>query len=101
MDIDLFVPGHGPVGTDVRDILSFFIETGTKAYAQGFRDPIKAAYQTRFPEKWRGYGEQERMVINLCTFWKELDPEYKVPGFHDLMCIAGDYDKFLKDSGDR
>jgi len=102
MDIDLFVPGHGPVGTkddvrDVRDILSFFIETGTRGYSQGIRDPVELAYQTRFPEKWRGYGEQERMVINLCSFWKEVDPEYKVPGFHELMCIAGDYHKFLNE----
>jgi len=102
MDINIFVPGHGPVGTkddvrNVRDILSFFIEIGTRGYAEGVRDPIKLAYQTRFPEKWREYGEQERMVINLCSLWKELDPAYQMPGFHDLMCIAGEYHKFLED----
>lgn len=34
------MPGHGPVGTKddvrvVRDILSFFIEIGTRGYAEG------------------------------------------------------------------
>jgi hypothetical protein len=102
MDIDIFVPGHGPVGTkdnvrDARDILAFIEDTGRKAYEAGERDPVKVAHNTRFPGKWRQYGEQERMIQNMCALWKELDPTYVVPPFHDLMCMLGDYHKVLNE----
>ena len=100
MDIDIFVPGHGPLGTkddvrDARDILIFIMEAGHKAYAAGIRDPVEAAYQIVVPEKWKHYGEQERVVMNMCTFWKEVDPGYKTPEFFELMCIAGEYHRHI------
>ena len=100
MDIDIFVPGHGPVGTkedvrEVREILAFIEDTGKKAFAAGIDDPIKVAYQTRFPEKYRGFGEQERMVLNMMSLWREFNPDYQFPRFHDAICIAADYHKYL------
>jgi cyclase len=102
MDVDVFVPGHGPVGTkdDVRDvceILSFIEETGKKAFAAGIDDPVKLAFQTRFPEKFRGYGEQERMVLNMMALWKELNPIYQIPEFLDCICIAAEYHRIINE----
>lgn len=102
MDVDIFVPGHGPLGTkddvrDVREILSFIVETGTKAYAEGVRDPVALAYQITLPEKWRKYGEQERLVMNLCVFWREMDSNYKMPELFELLCIGGEYHRHLQE----
>ncbi len=104
MDVDVFVPGHGPLGTkddvrDVRDILTFIMKTGKKAYDGGIRDPIALAYQTVLPAKWRNYGEQERLVMNFCAFWREVDSSYKTPEFFDLMCIGGEFHKHIQEGG--
>jgi hypothetical protein len=56
---------------------------------------ILLAYKTTIPQKWENYGEQERLVMNFVTFWKEVDPSYKEPQFFDLMCVAGEYHKHL------
>jgi hypothetical protein len=100
MDVDYYVPGHGHVCSkkdvrDMRDILTFIEDTARKAYAEGERDPIALAYKTQIPEKWENYGEQERLVMNFITFWKEVDPSYKEPEFFELMCLAGEYHKHL------
>ena len=103
MDVDYFVPGHGHVCSkddvrDMRDILTFIEDTGRKAYTEGERDPVALAYKTTIPPKWENYGEQERLVMNFVTFWKEVDPSYKEPQFFDLMCVAGEYHKHLNET---
>jgi cyclase len=104
MDVEAFVPGHGHVGTkedvqDVKDVLSWFVNTADKAYAEGERDPIALAYRTKIPEKWKNYGETERVVMNFCAYWKELDSNYRMPEFFELMNIAGLYHEFLAKGG--
>jgi len=104
MEVEIFVPGHGPIGTkedvrDVKDILSFIVNAADKAYAIGERDPVALAYRTKIADKWTKYGEQERLVMNFCSYWKEIDSSYQMPEFFDLMNLAGLYHEFLSKRG--
>jgi len=100
MDVEIFIPGHGPIGTkedvkDMKDILSFIVNVADKAYATGERDPVALAYRTKIPEKWTTYGEQERLVMNFCSYWKEIDSSYQMPQVFELLNLAGVYHEFL------
>lgn len=87
MDIDVVVPGHGPV-TDkagvaaVRDYLSFVDEAATARHAAGI-DAWEAARQIAAEvgakEEFRGWSEFGRISVNVDTAYRSLDPGYATP----------------------
>ena len=87
MDVDVVVPGHGPV-TDkagvaaVRDYLSFVDEAATARHAAGI-DAWEAARQIAAEvgakEEFRGWSEFGRISVNVDTAYRSLDPAYVTP----------------------
>ena len=87
MDVDVVVPGHGPV-TDkagvaaVRDYLAFVDEAATARHAAGI-DAWEAARQIAAEEgakeEFRGWGEFGRISVNVDTAYRSLDPAYVTP----------------------
>jgi glyoxylase-like metal-dependent hydrolase (beta-lactamase superfamily II) len=87
MDIDVVVPGHGPV-TDkagvaaVRDYLAFVDDAATARHAAGI-DAWEAARQIAAEvgakEEFRGWSEFGRISVNVDTAYRSLDPGYVTP----------------------
>lgn len=87
MDVDVVVPGHGPV-TDkagvaaVRDYLAFVDEAATARHAAGI-DAWEAARQIAAEvgakEEFRGWSEFGRISVNVDTAYRSLDPAYVTP----------------------
>ena len=87
MDIDVVVPGHGPL-TDkagiaaVRDYLSFVDTEATARHAAGI-DAWEAARQIAAEigakEEFRGWSEFGRISVNVDTAYRSLDPGYVTP----------------------
>ncbi len=87
MDIDVVVPGHGPL-TDkagiaaVRDYLSFVDTEATARHAAGI-DAWEAARQIAAEigakEEFRCWSEFGRISVNVDTAYRSLDPGYVTP----------------------
>ena len=87
MDIDVVVPGHGPL-TDkagiaaVRDYLSFVDTEATARHAAGI-DAWEAARQIAAEvgakDEFRGWSEFGRISVNVDTAYRSLDPGYVTP----------------------
>ncbi len=87
MDIDVVVPGHGPL-TDkagiaaVRDYLSFVDTEATARHAAGI-DAWEAARQIAAEvgakHEFCGWSEFGRISVNVDTAYRSLDPGYVTP----------------------
>ncbi len=92
MDIDVVVPGHGPV-TDkngvgqVRDYLSFIEKEATDRFEAGM-SAAEAARDIALGE-FAGWGERERVAVNVDTVYRELAgaeaPDFDLMGLFALM----------------
>ena len=77
MDVDIVVPGHGPV-TDkdgVREMRSYWVELEAAARAlwkEGL-SPLDAARQLHI-DLAAGWGEPERLVVNISACYRDFDP---------------------------
>jgi cyclase len=77
MDVDVVVPGHGPV-TDkdgVREMRSYWVELEEAAqvlWKEGL-SPLQAARQLRI-DRAAGWGEPERLVVNISACYRDFDP---------------------------
>lgn len=75
LDVDVVVPGHGPV-TDkagvrgVRDYLAWVEAEARRRYEAG-QDPFDAAVEMA-PSAPAGLGDRERLAINVDTVYREL-----------------------------
>ncbi len=87
MDIDTVVPGHGPV-TDkggiaqVRDYLAFVDGRAREHQASGEDawDAARAiAHEIGARPDFSGWGEFGRIVVNVETTYRSLDPEHRTP----------------------
>lgn len=88
MDVDVVVPGHGPVTdkrgvVEVRDYLSFIESEATRTHAAGV-DAFDAAREiarsmnTRVAS-YAEWGEFGRISVNVDTVYRSLDPGHKSP----------------------
>jgi glyoxylase-like metal-dependent hydrolase (beta-lactamase superfamily II) len=88
MDVDVVVPGHGPV-TDkrgvaqVRDYLSFIETEAVRTHAEGL-DAFDAAREIAANMGVRGsdfatWGEFGRISVNVDTVYRNLDPDHRSP----------------------
>ena len=84
MDIDVVVPGHGPV-TDkagvvsVRDYLSFVDDAAGRRHAAGldaWDATREIAAEIRARADFNSLGEFGRIAVNVDTVYRHLDPAY-------------------------
>ena len=86
LDVDRFVPGHGPIATraDVtalRDYWTWIRDAGGAEHQAG-RAPLAAArrlVRTDGFGRWRSWLVPERLVLNLVTYFRELDGQPPLP----------------------
>jgi cyclase len=87
MDIDVVVPGHGPV-TDkagvasVRDYLGFVEREATARHDAGidaFQAALEISRLVGTAKEFGAWGEAGRIVVNVETVYRWLDPEHKSP----------------------
>lgn len=94
MDVDIIVPGHGPV-TDKgglekqKDYFLFLYEQVRPRFDKGL-SPLEAALDIDLGEygKW---GESERIVFNVYSIYRELDPGIKELSAISLFKMADAY----------
>ena len=87
MDVDTVVPGHGPVTdrsgiTAVRDYLAFVDTEAGARHAAGI-DAFEAARDIAkvigADERFNELGEFGRIVVNVETAYRHLDPSHETP----------------------
>ena len=77
LDVDIIVPGHGPVTTKEavrtnRDYLSYVHEEAGARFGAGM--PAEAAGRDISPGRFADLDESERLAVNVHTVYRELDP---------------------------
>jgi len=82
LDPAVIVPGHGPLaGTDdVRELRAYFeylYEQARARHADGMT-PLQAARAISL-DRWAGWGEPERLVVNIANIYAELDDALEAP----------------------
>ena len=82
MDVDVIVPGHGPLaGLDaVRELKAYFEYLYSEArtrHAQGMT-ALQAARSISL-ERWADWGEPERLVVNIANIFRELSGDQEPP----------------------
>jgi cyclase len=82
MDVDVIVPGHGPLaGLDaVRELKAYFEYLYSEArtrQAEGMT-PLQAARSISL-ERWADWGEPERLVVNIDNIFRELSGDQEPP----------------------
>jgi glyoxylase-like metal-dependent hydrolase (beta-lactamase superfamily II) len=78
MDVEVIVPGHGPV-TDkqaVRELQAYFEYLYDQARARHAErmTPLEAARAISL-DRWADWGERERLVVNIANIYSELSEE--------------------------
>jgi len=80
MDVEVIVPGHGPLAGlhEVRELKAYFEYLYAEArvrHAEGMT-PLQAARSISL-QRWADWGERERLVVNIANIYAELsgDPE--------------------------
>jgi glyoxylase-like metal-dependent hydrolase (beta-lactamase superfamily II) len=80
MDVEVIVPGHGPLAghEDVRELKAYFEYLYAQArlrHAEGMT-PLQAARSISL-DRWADWGESERLVVNLANIFGELSGEHQ------------------------
>ena len=78
MDVEVIVPGHGPLAgpAAVRELKAYFEYLYAEArarHAQGM-SPMQAARSIAL-DRWAQWGEPERLVVNIASIYRELSDE--------------------------
>jgi glyoxylase-like metal-dependent hydrolase (beta-lactamase superfamily II) len=88
LDADTYVPGHGPVtdAAGVQEVIAYLahVEAGAAdRYAQG-RTVEQAAAELDLG-RFAAWGNAERLVINLDSCYRQLDPAHPAPDVVSLF----------------
>ncbi|MGO8907522.1 MAG: MBL fold metallo-hydrolase [Solirubrobacteraceae bacterium] len=78
MDVEVIVPGHGPLAgpDDVKEVKAYFEYLYTEAGSR-LRDgmtPLQAA-RSMSMDRWADWREPERLVVNIASIYSELSAE--------------------------
>jgi cyclase len=96
MDVEVIVPGHGPLaGPDaVREVKAYFEYLYAEArirHAEGMT-ALQAARSISL-ERWADWGERERLVVNISNIYAELsgdsEPLNPLTAFEQMAALAG------------
>jgi cyclase len=95
LDIDVIVPGHGPLaGLDaVRELKAYFEYLYTEARAR-YADGMTALQAARSIslERWADWGDSERLVVNIANIYGELagdhEPVNPLAAFQQMAELA-------------
>lgn len=92
MDLEMIVPGHGPLATPdaVRELKAYFeylYERARSARAEGLA-PLQAA-QELGTDRWAQWGERERLVVNIANIYRELDGDEPLDALSAFQQMAG------------
>ena len=75
MEVDVIVPGHGPLADKhaVRELRSYFeyIEAEARKRFEAGMTPLEAARDIAL-DRYAGWGESERVVVNVAAVYREL-----------------------------
>ncbi len=76
MDLELIVPGHGPLAepsavAELKAYFEYLYEQAGALHAEGL-SPVQAARALAM-DRWADWGERERLAVNLATIFRELD----------------------------
>jgi len=94
MDVDVIVPGHGPVTdkTGVADVRAYFVELLDAAralYEEGLA-PLDAARRLRI-DRAAAWGESERLVVNVAACFRDFGAtDVAVDGFAAMAALASE-----------
>jgi cyclase len=92
----VIVPGHGPLATiaDVAELKAYFeylYEQARACHAEGM-SALQAARSLSL-DRWIGWGERERLVVNIANIYSELEPGGEPPNplaaFQQMAELAG------------
>ncbi len=96
MDIEVIVPGHGPLAdrAAVRELQAYFeylYEQARRCHGQGMT-ALQAARSIAL-DRWAQWGEAERLVVNIATIYSELfadeQPLAPIAAFEQMAQLAG------------
>ena len=94
MDVDVIVPGHGPV-TDkagVAELRAYFVELleAARPLFDAGLAPLEAARRLRI-DRAAGWGEAERLVVNVAACFRDFGgTDVAVDGFADMAALASE-----------
>jgi cyclase len=78
LDVDVIVPGHGPLADldAVRELRAYFeyLYAEARACRAEGMTPLQAARSISL-RRWADWGESERLVVNIANIYGELSPE--------------------------
>jgi cyclase len=96
MDVEVIVPGHGPIADKhaVRELKAYFEYLYAEAairLAEGMT-PLQAARSISL-DRWADWGDAERLVVNIATIYQELaeelEPLNPLAAFEQMAELAG------------
>jgi glyoxylase-like metal-dependent hydrolase (beta-lactamase superfamily II) len=97
LEVDVIVPGHGPLADldAVRELKAYFeylYDEARSCHGEGMT-PLEAARSISL-QRWAGWGESERLVVNIANIYGELSPEQEplnpVTAFALMAELAGE-----------
>jgi cyclase len=95
MDIEVIVPGHGPLADQgaVRELQAYFeylYEQARARHAEGMSS-LEAARSMSL-DRWADWGERERLAVNLATIYREIseqtEPLNPLAAFEQMAQLA-------------
>jgi cyclase len=97
MDLELIVPGHGPLADQsaVAEVKAYFEYLYAQAGALHEKgcNPVQAARALAM-DRWAQWGESERLAVNLATIFRELEgapePGGALEAFAQMAELASD-----------
>jgi glyoxylase-like metal-dependent hydrolase (beta-lactamase superfamily II) len=94
LDADTYVPGHGPVtdATGVREVIEYLalVEAGAADLQARGRTVPQAAAELDLG-RFAGWGNPERLVINIDSCYRHLDPAHPAPDVVSLFAQMADW----------
>jgi glyoxylase-like metal-dependent hydrolase (beta-lactamase superfamily II) len=96
MDIDVIVPGHGPLAErsavgELKAYFEYLYEQARTCHAEGM-SALEAARSISL-DRWADWGERERLVVNIASIFAELDgtsePLNPLVAFQQMAELAG------------
>jgi cyclase len=97
LDVAVIVPGHGPIAgpDEVRELRAYFeylYEHARASHSAGM-SALQAA-RALAADRWAGWGEAERLVVNLANIYAEIDAEIEaltpLEAFQQMAELARD-----------